>query len=377
VEIDDDLVSVADGQLDRVGPPRFAGWNLRRALSVEGDLEGPVADADRAPSDPNRLVPEAIAQLCPNAAAADARGHRHADGDIVNGRLVVLTAEVRHGLGPRRLPAHAVVGLVRAHAGLSFSALGAPTRRTRSPPIWYGVPVHRGTVYQMGQDGVMAKTSRSSGARSAGLTRDRIVDATIDLLDAEGESGLTFRSLALKLKTGHGAIQWHVATKGELLAAATVTVLARALTPPTPGTPPRLAVHAVALGVFTAIEAHPWLGPQLFTVPWQPAMVRLWEQIGRPVEEMGVPEDSLFTAVSTLVSYIVGVGSRNAVNTHSLAAQDKRDDFLSAVAARWESLDPIEHSFVRRMAGQLRAHDDRVEFLAGIDIILSGLVASH
>ena len=103
-------------------------------------------------------------------------------------------------------------------------------------------------------------------------------------------------------------------------------------------------------------------------------MVQLWEQIGRPVEELGVPEGSLFTAVSTLVSYIVGVGSQNAVNTRSLAAHHNRDDFLNAVA-RWESLDPAEHPFVRRLAGQLRAHDDRAEFLAGIDIILSGLTA--
>lgn len=221
----------------------------------------------------------------------------------------------------------------------------------------------------------MTKTSRSPGTRSAGLTRDRIVDAAIDLLDAEGESGLTFRALALRLETGHGAIQWHVTNKGELLKLATVTALTRAHTAPAPETPPRLAIHAVALGVFTAIDAHPWLGPQLFARPWQRAMVQLWEQIGRSVEELGVPQDSLFTAVSTLVSYIVGVGSQNAANTRSLAAHDKRDDYLDAVAARWESLDPIDHSFVRRVAGQLRVHDDRVEFVAGIDIILRGLMA--
>ncbi|WP_329318286.1 TetR/AcrR family transcriptional regulator C-terminal domain-containing protein [Streptomyces sp. NBC_01262] len=199
----------------------------------------------------------------------------------------------------------------------------------------------------------------------------------IDFLDARGESCLTFRSLALKLETGHGAIQWHVANKGELLAAANAKTLTRALATPAPGTPPRLAIHAVALGVFTAIEAHSWLGPQLFAVPWQPAMVQLWEQIGRPVEELGVAEDSLFTAVSTLVSYIVGVGSQNAANSRSPAAQGNRTDFLDAVAARWASLDPVEHSFVRRVAGQLRAHDDREEFLAGIDIILSGLLAQR
>jgi AcrR family transcriptional regulator len=221
----------------------------------------------------------------------------------------------------------------------------------------------------------VTKTSPSPGTRPTGLTRDRIVEAAIDLLDAKGESGLTFRSLALKLETGHGAIQWHVANKGELLAAATASALTRALTAPAAGTPPRLAIHAVALGVFTAIEAHPWLGSQLFAVPWQPAMVQLWEQIGRPAGELGVPEDFLFTAVSTLVSYIVGVGSQNAVNTHSPAAHRNHGEFLDAVATRWENLDPVEHPFVRRAAAQLRVHDDRAEFLAGIDIILSGLAA--
>ncbi len=222
----------------------------------------------------------------------------------------------------------------------------------------------------------MADMGSSPDARPAGLTRDRIVDAAIDLLDAEGESGLTFRSLALTLGTGHGAIQWHVANKQELLMAATIAALTRSLTTPAPGTAPRSAIRAIALDVFTAIDIHPWLGSQLFTVPWQPAVVHLWEQIGRSVEELGVPEDSLFTTVSTLLSYIVGVGSQNAVNSHSLVAHGDRDDFVDAVAARWESLDPSEYRFIRRVTGQLRAHDDRVEFLAGIDIILSGLEAS-
>ncbi|MTD55566.1 TetR/AcrR family transcriptional regulator [Amycolatopsis pithecellobii] len=220
-------------------------------------------------------------------------------------------------------------------------------------------------------------TSRSSGTRSAALTRDRIVAAAIELLDAQGEGGLTFRALALKLRTGHGAIQWHVANKRELLAAATVAALTPALTSPAPGTPPRVAIQTVALGVFTAIDEHPWLGPQLHTAPSQPAMVRLWEQIGRGVEGLGVAENSLFTAASTLVSYIIGVASQNASNAQSAAPGDKRHEIVGALADLWESLDPAEYSFLRRAAGQLRVHDDHAEFLAGIDIILDGLTAGR
>jgi len=201
----------------------------------------------------------------------------------------------------------------------------------------------------------VTKTSRSPGA----LTRDRITEAAIALLDAHGQSGLTFRALALNLETGHGAIQWHMTNKAELLTAATVGALTRALTAPGPGMPPRQVIHTVALGVFDAIDAHPWLGPQLFAVPWQPAMVKLWEQIGRPLEALGVPEDTLFTAVSTLVSYIVGVGSQNATNGQALTGHGNRDEFLDAVAKRWENLDPAEHPFVTRVAARLRIHDDR------------------
>ncbi|GAA1938738.1 hypothetical protein GCM10009754_02190 [Amycolatopsis minnesotensis] len=41
----------------------------------------------------------------------------------------------------------------------------------------------------------------------------------MELLDAGGEGGLTFRALTERLATGPGAIYWHAANKGELLGA--------------------------------------------------------------------------------------------------------------------------------------------------------------
>jgi hypothetical protein len=43
------------------------------------------------------------------------------------------------------------------------------------------------------------------------------------------------------------------------------------------------------------------------------------------------------------------------------------------VSTVWSQLDPQEYPFVRSAAGQLRAHDDRMDFLAGIDLILRGI----
>jgi hypothetical protein len=42
-----------------------------------------------------------------------------------------------------------------------------------------------------------------------------------------------------------------------------------------------------------------------------------------------------------------------------------------------EGLDHKEYAFTRIMAGELRVHDDRAEFLAGIDPLLAGMMASR
>ena len=42
--------------------------------------------------------------------------------------------------------------------------------------------------------------------RKNALSKQRIVEAAIEILDNEGESALTFRALATRLATGAGAI---------------------------------------------------------------------------------------------------------------------------------------------------------------------------
>jgi AcrR family transcriptional regulator len=75
----------------------------------------------------------------------------------------------------------------------------------------------------------MATNTGRPERREHPLSREQIVGAAVGLLDESGESGLTFRTLAERLATGPGAIYWHVAGKGELLAAATEAVIAGTL----------------------------------------------------------------------------------------------------------------------------------------------------
>jgi AcrR family transcriptional regulator len=213
--------------------------------------------------------------------------------------------------------------------------------------------------------------------REDALSRERIVDAAIALLDADGEDGLTFRALATNLVTGPGAIYWHVTNKSELLVAATDAVVARTMAQLRPSTQPHETIHAIALGVFDAIEAHPWVGTQLSRAPWETAILRIYEHLGRHVEALGARGSAQFTAASTLLSYIIGVSIQNAAASQfarrELPPATNRVDFLEAAAARWRELDPHEYPFTRSAAAHLPGHDDRQEFLAGIDLILGGI----
>lgn len=219
----------------------------------------------------------------------------------------------------------------------------------------------------------MATRAQRTERRADALSKERIVAAAIEILDDEGEAGLTFRALAARLTTGSGAIYWHVASKSELLAAATGDVIARTMAGTARGTEPREAVRASALGLFDAIDAHPWLGTELIREPWQPAMAHIFEGMGGPLRALGVPERAQFDAASALVNYILGLAGQYAAGARLLPRDTDRTAFLGAIAAQWGQLNPARYPFVHQVMAQLPGHDDREQFLAGIDLILAGI----
>jgi AcrR family transcriptional regulator len=208
------------------------------------------------------------------------------------------------------------------------------------------------------------------------LSRERIIEASIALLDASGEGGLTFRALSERLATGPGAIYWHVANKSELLTAACDAVIARTLNAPLVGATPEAIIRGLALGMFDAIDAHPWVGAALTHASGQLPAVRILERVGQQVRALGVPDKAQWATVSALLSYILGVGGQNAANGQFARAHNlDRSDFLDTVATAWSELDPDAYPFTRSVAAALRVHDDRTDFLAGIDLILAGIGA--
>ncbi|MFF6908426.1 TetR/AcrR family transcriptional regulator [Streptomyces sp. NPDC012389] len=226
----------------------------------------------------------------------------------------------------------------------------------------------------------MAKKAATGSARAPrrkdGLSRERIARTAIEILDSGGEKALTLRELTVRLGTGYGAIYHHVADKSDLLATATDDVIARVMSGVVSDADPRTALRGLALGLFDAVDAHPWVGAELSRQPWRPALLDFYESVGRLVAALDVPEKARFDAAGTLVNYVLGVAAQNAANARLLAGGDTdREAFLEDAATQWAQIDPGRYPFVHAAAEQLGEHDDREQFLVGVDIFLAGISA--
>jgi len=221
----------------------------------------------------------------------------------------------------------------------------------------------------------MVKKAPGRPRQGESLTRERIIEASIELLDSSGEVGLTFRALSERLATGPGAIYWHIANKSDLLSAACDAVVARAMDE-TVVTTPKETIRAVALGLFDAINEHPWVGSAITSSVGLSPIVRILEPVGEQIRALRVPKEQQWAAVGTLIAYILGVSKQNADNGQLARTRGfDRSDFLEAMSTAWSQLDPRQYPFARSVAGQFREHDDRVDFISGIDLILKGIDA--
>src|SRR5262245_60793221 len=100
----------------------------------------------------------------------------------------------------------------------------------------------------------MPKSSRTDT-----LTRDQIVTAAIDLLDAEGLEGLNMRALGHRLDSAATAVYWHVGSKANLVALAGDAVWNEIGLPDLTATDWRTVARCMATDLHAMLTRHPWL----------------------------------------------------------------------------------------------------------------------
>lgn len=103
------------------------------------------------------------------------------------------------------------------------------------------------------------------------LTREQIVHAAIELLDAEGLEGLNMRSLGKRLGSAATAVYWHVKNKDDLVLLVGDRVWDEIELPDLDAVDWRTAATRMATGLYAMLARHPWLvqgfGSYLFFGP--------------------------------------------------------------------------------------------------------------
>jgi AcrR family transcriptional regulator len=91
------------------------------------------------------------------------------------------------------------------------------------------------------------------------LTREQIVKAAIDLLDAEGLEGLNMRSLGKRLDSAATAVYWHVRSKENLIGLASDRAWHEIALPDLDAADWRVAAASMASDLRAMLNRHPWL----------------------------------------------------------------------------------------------------------------------
>ena len=197
------------------------------------------------------------------------------------------------------------------------------------------------------------------------LSRERIVAAAVELLDAQGVGGLTMRGLADRLGSGAMSLYWHVDNKEDVFDLALDSVLEYRR-------PPQMAesqgwrgevVHMLEDWRASMLR-HPWSASLLpRQVLGQNILGRL-EVLSKTLSRAGVADADLNAAIWSLWNYVMGATITRA--SFDLSAKDRAD-----AQQRLEHLSG-HHPTIERSRLLLDDDWDGV-FRKGLDFLLDGL----
>ena len=91
------------------------------------------------------------------------------------------------------------------------------------------------------------------------LSRDQIVTAALELMDAEGLEGMNMRALGKHLDSAPTAVYWHVGSRESLIALAADRAWAEVELPDPAAVGWRTAAYQMATSEYAMLTRHPWL----------------------------------------------------------------------------------------------------------------------
>lgn len=214
----------------------------------------------------------------------------------------------------------------------------------------------------------------SAKARSkprAPLTRDRVLQAAMDLADEGGIEAVTMRRLGQALGVEAMSLYYHAANKDDILAGI-VDLVVREIELPAADGDWKAAIRASAISAHQVLRRHPWACNLLMSGPRVlPARLRHIDALLGRLADAGLPDEVTDLAYHALDSHILGFTLWEAGYT---SAFKRLPAYFMTTMVRDLSLQGYPH-LVEHVAYHLRppSGDRKGAFEFGLDLILDGL----
>ena len=218
--------------------------------------------------------------------------------------------------------------------------------------------------------------ARRAGRPRAGkepLTRERILEAALSLVDEEGIEVLSMRRLAKELGVDPMAIYHHLPKKRALLSALIEQVFSEMRVPGSVENGSwRERVRAWACAFRDVARAHPKLVPHLATYPEAAteATLESTEELYAAFEAARMPPRKIVGAVGVVVDYLNGFALAEA--SGALGEPNEQREMLEMLDARPQEELPA----MRRTLEALPSGDLGTNFEFGLEVVLAGLEAT-
>ncbi|MFJ1706342.1 TetR/AcrR family transcriptional regulator C-terminal domain-containing protein [Kitasatospora sp. NPDC088346] len=215
------------------------------------------------------------------------------------------------------------------------------------------------------------KATGTGRGRRLGLTREKVVEAAVAMIDRDGPENFSVRKLATALGVETMSLYNHVPNKEALLDDVAATLLGRIdFGGAQDGTwQERVRAHAAAFR--TAAREHPKAFPLVCARPSQaPAVLGAIRSALGGFAELGLEPQEMVNVLRAYTAFVIGAILREL--GHSLTFGAAHPD------ERWQRVDEITalgDPLLTSVAPYLAVSDPDAEFEAGLELLIAGLAA--
>ncbi|WP_086723292.1 TetR/AcrR family transcriptional regulator [Streptomyces carpinensis] len=229
-----------------------------------------------------------------------------------------------------------------------------------------------------------ARRGGRGGGQPSGLDRERITEATVRLLDAEGLAKFSMRRLAAELNVTAMSVYWYVDTKDDLLELALDAAFGELRLPgPEADVDWRDQLRALAAEYRAQLVRHPWLSPLAGRyLNIGPNHLAFSQTVQRVIRRAGLPAHRVTSAISAVFQFVYGYGTIEGQFLSRIADSGMTPDAyyaqaMSSVRQHPPVADYIEESreIMDARGGDTVAEMLDRDFTFALDLLIAGIEA--